>query len=296
MNESPDQTQSAAADYPLLSTSSSEEIAGDLYCPKCGYNLRGLQSDRCPECGFDISIVRDRESQLPWVRRPELGLFRAYWKTVWMVIFRSEQFGLEICRPVDERAARRFRLATMLYAYLPFVLLTLIWRLAAASFAKPVIDFAGYGLVGAVHVGVLACIALITAVPYYALYHRDVPLVKRHRAAVLSFYSCAPLAWVFLSVLLGVTGVALTALIDEDFGPPLSAVGFYMAAVGVFLAILVAMMSDLRRNVRRVLRDSGPVWWITLKLIVLWFLGGLVTLIGIPFAYLFLAVVFHSLT
>ena len=27
-------------------------IDGDLYCPQCGYNLRAIPENRCPECGF----------------------------------------------------------------------------------------------------------------------------------------------------------------------------------------------------------------------------------------------------
>jgi len=32
----------------------------DVYCPKCGYNLRQLTENRCPECGstFDLRQVR----------------------------------------------------------------------------------------------------------------------------------------------------------------------------------------------------------------------------------------------
>ena len=36
----------------------SERVAvvqwGFGYCQKCGYDLRGLQSDRCPECGCPV--------------------------------------------------------------------------------------------------------------------------------------------------------------------------------------------------------------------------------------------------
>ncbi len=79
----------AADDGPARSA---QEIEGDLYCPKCGYNLRGLTSDRCPECGYDICVIRERKSQIPWVYRDQEGSFRAYWKTVWLVMFKNERF------------------------------------------------------------------------------------------------------------------------------------------------------------------------------------------------------------
>ena len=39
---------------------SGEPISDDLRCPHCSYNLRGLTSRRCPECGtgFDPHILR----------------------------------------------------------------------------------------------------------------------------------------------------------------------------------------------------------------------------------------------
>ncbi len=107
LNESP--AQPILTDPPAVN-----EIPGDLYCPKCGYNLRGLTSDKCPECGYDVTIVRRAESLLPWVNREKLGSLKAYWKTVWMVMFHAETLSLEICRPVSEPHARRFRRATML--------------------------------------------------------------------------------------------------------------------------------------------------------------------------------------
>ena len=37
------------------------EIADPTICPQCGYSLRGLASNRCPECGtrFDVERVRE---------------------------------------------------------------------------------------------------------------------------------------------------------------------------------------------------------------------------------------------
>jgi hypothetical protein len=28
----------------------------DIVCPGCAYNLRGLRSDRCPECGDQLEL------------------------------------------------------------------------------------------------------------------------------------------------------------------------------------------------------------------------------------------------
>ncbi len=271
-------------------------IPADLYCPECGYNLRGLTSDKCPECGYDVEIIRGGDSLLPWVNREKLGWLRAYWKTVWMVMFHAETFSLEICRTVSEDHARRFRRVTMFYAYLPFVLLTALWPIADFDSFKATANFAGYGLFAAIHLGVIICILLTTALPHYSLYHRDIPLVKRHRAAVISLYGCAPLAWTFLVAVLAVFGVVLNGLHGDEFGPPLSAAACFIAAVGLFIAILVALLMDLHRAVRRMFRESGPVWWITFKLAGLWLFSALATLIGIPLVYLFFAVVFHSLT
>ena len=297
MNESPEQpTSTNPAAVAPAAPPAADEIPGDLYCPQCGYNLRGLTSDKCPECGNDVAIVRGGESLLPWVNREKLGLIKAYWKTVWMVIFRSEQFSLEICRPVSEPHARSFRRVTILHAYLPTFLLTVLWAIADFDSFKATTDFAGYGFIAAIHLGIITCILLTTALPHYTLYHRDIPLVKRTRATVIALYACAPLAWTFLVAIFAAIGVALTALRGDEFGPTLDAAACFIAAVGLFVAILVALLMDLHRAVRRMFRESGPVWWITFKLSVLWFFAGLVALIGIPLAYLFLAVVFHSLT
>ncbi len=40
----------------------------DAPCPKCGYNLRSVQSPTCPECGLQLtlSLIPDRPSVTPW--------------------------------------------------------------------------------------------------------------------------------------------------------------------------------------------------------------------------------------
>ena len=261
----------------------SRAIAEDIFCPQCTYNLRGLTGDRCPECGIDITEIREGESQIPWVRRKKIGRIRAYWKTVWVVLFHTSQIGREVSRSVDDRAARRFRQTTVILAYLPIALLTVVWMLTAPNSYQFVLDVGGYGFLAAIHVGVASCIAAISAMPHYALRHRDLPLTTQHRAAVLSEYACAPLA-----------GMLLPA-IWCGLGPPSTAIGYYLIAGSFLAAFLFALLINLHRIVRYTVKDARPVWWITLKVAALWMIVGILTLVGIPLAYLFLAVVFFSL-
>lgn len=56
---------------------SASQISDAALCPKCGYSLKGLPQNRCPECGgeFDPAYVLggdQRVNLLPW-ERPELG-------------------------------------------------------------------------------------------------------------------------------------------------------------------------------------------------------------------------------
>ncbi|HUU84538.1 MAG TPA: hypothetical protein VM243_13650 [Phycisphaerae bacterium] len=49
---------------------SDDTEASDLLCPQCGYDLRGIPEQRCPECGFgfDHAALRALTSQDNWER------------------------------------------------------------------------------------------------------------------------------------------------------------------------------------------------------------------------------------
>src|SRR4051812_46128223 len=106
------------------------EAADDaLYCPACGYDLRGIASDRCPECGATIHRASLRESSLPWARRQQVGAWRAYRRTVWTATWRVRRVADGVARPVDARDARHFATLTGLIAGVPPALgmILLIW-------------------------------------------------------------------------------------------------------------------------------------------------------------------------
>jgi ribosomal protein L37E len=68
----------------------------DAPCQRCGYNLRGLKSDECPECGLPISLryhmEQDafrqwREARMPPDRTTTLGMIGALTGMGWPVVF-----------------------------------------------------------------------------------------------------------------------------------------------------------------------------------------------------------------
>ena len=102
-----------------------------LLCAACGYDLRGLeQSEHCPECGTVIDRTTTGASLIPWVRRHQLGTWRAYWRTGAMVSLRPARLAAEVARPVDFHDARRFNRRIVLTAWATLVPL-LLWAWAA---------------------------------------------------------------------------------------------------------------------------------------------------------------------
>src|SRR5262245_15490774 len=61
------------------------DAAAVLLCPQCGYDLQGIDSARCPECGELLDREHLARSRIPWVSRGEIGRAAAYVRTVWQV-------------------------------------------------------------------------------------------------------------------------------------------------------------------------------------------------------------------
>jgi hypothetical protein len=109
-----------------------------LLCPACGYDLRGIEgSENCPECGTAIDRGATGTSRIPWVRRKQIGTWRAYVRTVLLVMFRPARIASDIARPVSFDEARRFARRTAIVAWTPMVLFFLwLWL---ASMKLPVV-------------------------------------------------------------------------------------------------------------------------------------------------------------
>lgn len=263
-----------------------------IFCPDCGYDLRGLTGERCPECGFDLITVRAHRSQIPWLYRSDLGRFQAYWKTVWFVTARSRQFHHEVLRPLDPDEARRFRWLTILHAYVPVGIgsaaaLTVYW--------SPISGFFGLYTLPAWVALQLACLSWLivaTLLPRLFLQVRFWPIEKQERAIVLGDYACATLSWTGpLAVLL----MGVSPLLVSGVDPQLPYLRFG-ALVATTLTIALAFFgwwSSLLRLLRGALR-AGLVHraMTAVCLPLLWGITGALhlVLVGVGFLYMVIAV------
>lgn len=193
-----------------------DAVDRDLYCPHCAYNLRGVASPQCPECGQTVDRTILAQSILPWAQRKRLGWIKAYWGTVWMAVFRSKKFLAEMEGEVGLADARRFWAITVLHAWTPFVLATLALALnrpqtrggqyfpIMVTYALVMGSASAVWPVAIVALGMLAWVAASTGTASYFCHPRRLDVARQNNAVAISYYACAALAFVApASLLLG---------------------------------------------------------------------------------------------
>ncbi|MCH9034411.1 MAG: hypothetical protein IID42_07895 [Planctomycetes bacterium] len=273
-------------------------IETDILCPSCSYNLRGLTSNRCPECGLALDAVRDHTSQIPWVHRKKIGWYRAYWKTVWFVTTRRRQMSTETAMPVSYRDAQKFRWLTVLHAYLPILAATAVlytqapasWTAPGSSFpglmaTRPALALPGFMAtrpawlalafleiwpVALVHLGILLWLAAATGVASYFFHPRDLPVHLQNRAVALSYYANAALAFTFVPLLLG-------WMIWESFGIDswltitlVSVILSIQLGAWAFDSVGILVRTPGIRSARvRVMAVLLPVLWLVLAVVII---------------------------
>ncbi len=273
-----------------------------VVCPDCGYDLRGSTSARCPECGFGLDVLRTRVTLIPWSHRRELGWFKAYWKTVWLVLRHPKRLCLEMARPVSYADSQSFRWVTTLHAYVPIAVATAVWLQVHPLAAPGGREGRAWLLAGLVTWLPLALV-LLPGLASYFFQPRQHTVEQQNRAIALSYYAWAPLA---LSAIVLPMPIAV-ALLDKllNHGPRLPTwrdelllllVATWAVSSGVlclgtlFLAYSrladIAWRTQHRRGLRGLLR-MGLLWLLSAVLLVL---------LGLPLLCAFyLLVIYHSL-
>ena len=279
-------------------------IPDDIFCPECAYNLRGLTGDHCPECGYALGNVRAGTSAIPWTKRREIGRFRAYWQTIWMVRFRNRRFGEEYAHAVGYADSQAFRWVTILHAYLP-VLAATLWVYLTIPL-KTVVDpnplngfvsatlqsglyifdraYAEVWPVALLHVCFLLFLAAATGVPSYFFHPRQVAVKQQNSAVGMSYYTCGPLALTFVPV----AAVYATLQPSPVVGP--------VAGVLTAAYILLAWWHDLLQLMRRTMPQlKGRSVLVALVVPLLWFALAVLLLGVLPVVILAVLVLFASI-
>lgn len=192
-----------------------------LICPSCGYDLRAISSERCPECGTTIDRSAMASSTIPWVHRKALGRVRAYCSTLILATFRMRRLGEEINRPVDLKEASRFRWVTVAissaFAILVFVvavcvnrgtgfldLLSNVSPNGAITTVPPQADavlpyVAGITRWIVLPLAAICWLGMVSGLAGFWFHPRAKPQWQRDRALGLSLYACAPLLWLSIA-------------------------------------------------------------------------------------------------
>ena len=197
--------EGTAGEHPLStqhSALSTSDSVLDVFCPKCSYNLRGIDSERCPECGYSLAFLKIAESQIPWVHRQQIGRFRAYWRTVWWATVRRLKFGEELTRPMSLPDARRFHYVTMCHAYLAILVLTGLLmfegprRLQAAFRDHTAITVC---VILVMHVCALLAFGVACRIGGDTIRSKKMPAARQAQTLGLGYYAAGAFAWLPLT-------------------------------------------------------------------------------------------------
>jgi hypothetical protein len=233
-----------------------------LFCPGCGYDLRALSSDRCPECG--LTIDPNRNGIIPWESRKSLGRFRSFFRTLRVASFRPTHLALAVSAPVDLRSARLFRRIVIVVAAIPsFVVIMMTGRIhlallfgtsnddAFGKFYRPNGEPAFLWSVGTrfwpvLPVGLLITLKLATGISHW-FYVPKLEKAKQNRVMVISYYLSAPLFW--LAIPLCIPAIILvTSQNSKDLQPqlaPLANLGLLLS-FGTLAAIGLLLLNNIR--------------------------------------------------
>lgn len=259
----------------------------ELICLHCGYDLRGLDRNRCPECGEEFDPEANLRPRLPWARRSVVGRFRGYSHTVLLATFRSARIAAEINRPVSYRDAQLFRWITVVLAAIPLVIVGIILMTQVQQPVQPLEKIQRIWSIVAL-AGMFPFLAFFSGIGSYFFHPRYISTDRQNRAIALSYYACAPLAFLFLPCAIFGGMVLLNPQPSTSEIYPIlgGCIGFSLV-VALLLMVLLATRRLMKittrcgpgRQIALVL--SLPLLWIAAGLFFFGWLPGLVVQVSV---------------
>ncbi|MAE63845.1 MAG: hypothetical protein CMJ18_06190 [Phycisphaeraceae bacterium] len=283
----------------------------ELICLKCGYELRGLTSRDCPECGASFDPDHISKHPIPWTMRRELGRFSAYWRTVWLVMAHPKRFCLHIARPVSLADARRFQWVTVGLVMIAAVVVTIVVSM----------HFDVRGITGNLPSRLWPLERLLSMVPPNSLpivfnvllvgflipatgmhtywFHPSVLTIRRqNRALALSYYCCAPLAWASVTACVAVAAYLRRYLPDAwQTGALIAVADTLFIYCQYLLVILLVLWWGLPQLTARRAHVLGPfeTLGLALGLPALWLGLAAVVFGAVPAIGFYASLLIHSL-
>ena len=287
----------------------------DPLCPQCGYNLRGLDAGRCPECGLPAGSASVARTAIPWAYRQTLGWLPAYRRTAWLATVNPRKFATEVDNPAGYRDALRFRLLTCLLATVPVSVVgvgIMAWYGSAGFLTllspylinglmhmteetlDPTIPWAftfaipwesGATLPGVLPAALFLAAVLVSGVASYAFHPRRLPVVRQNRAVALSHYASAPLVLLPVPAAAFMVVAVLQQIALDDPGTSFPRLITLLTVVGSVGAAAVGFL--FLRTTLVLLRHAagarlGKLVAATVLLPTAWVLCGAMALVGVP--------------
>jgi hypothetical protein len=261
-----------------------------LHCPDCGYNLFGIESDRCPECGLTIDRSILGDSRIPWVHRGRIGRIRAFWRTVILATARPRILAQEVNRPVSYIDAIKFRRVCLVLAWLPLVTaVAVVWGIIEI----PMHAWERVGLALICGFSTWVYLLCITGLPSLFSHPRTLPVLRQNRAVALSFYCAGPLAWMILpTVVLCISFVMLDGP-NSLFGEAETLLVIGYALLGLLFAAHFGSSFVLLKHAT--LCSVARRWTMDICLVSAWIGLFWIIAIGIPMIAIYITVVVLSL-
>lgn len=273
-------------------------LDAEVYCPACGYSLRGNVSGRCPECGQVFDPAALTTSRIHWMRRREIGRFRAWWRTLWQATFRPGQLVASMSAPVPYADARSFWLINALLTCALPVAGLLLWDSPGEDTARllertlgsgssphdlTLVALMGLGIPGTISVAAVLFLLLITGMQTYLFQRIAGSRVYQDRAAALALYASG--AWSASIVLIIAMAVLVLYVIALAPSTDPAATKIWLAVSAATL-VFVPWVAIYRLHARVTHAHLFQVVGFAAKLSVLWLLalllcGGLIGLAGL---------------